>query len=224
MGQKVNPNGYRVGVIKPWTSLWYANKKEYRKNILEDYKIRKYLKEKHFNACISSIEIERMGSKVRVILNTSRPGVIIGKKGVEIEKIRGNLKDLTKSEVLLVIREIKRPELDGTLVAENIALQLTRRIAFRRAMKRSVFQSMKSGALGIKVSCSGRLGGADMARNEWYIKGRVPLQTIRADIDYGTAEAMTTYGKIGVKVWIFKGEIFREKNSIDKEVEEHADA
>jgi len=185
VGQKVNPNGYRVGVIKPWTSLWYANKKEYRKNILEDYKIRKYLKEKHFNACISSIEIERMGSKVRVILNTSRPGVIIGKKGVEIEKIRGNLKDLTKSEVLLVIREIKRPELDGTLVAENIALQLTRRIAFRRAMKRSVFQSMKSGALGIKVSCSGRLGGADMARNEWYIKGRVPLQTIRADIDYG---------------------------------------
>ncbi len=217
MGQKVHPVGFRVGVNKNWNSVWYANKKDYRKNLNEDIKIRKYLKKKLKQAGLSSINIERMGSKVRITLNTSRPGIVIGKKGSEIEKLKKELKNLTESEVLLVIREIKKPEMDAQLIAENIAMQLVRRIAFRRAMKKGVLQAMKSGAQGIKVMCSGRLAGADMARTEWYIRGRVPLQTLRADIDYGVAEAYTTYGLIGIKVWLCKGEIIEEKNSADKE-------
>lgn len=212
MGHKVHPYGYRLGVNKPWVSVWYAGKKEYRANLLEDIKIREFLKKRLFQAGIAGIGIERMGSKVRVTLNTSRPGIVIGKKGAEIEKLKKELKSITKAEVLLVIREIKKPEINAQLVAENIAQQLQRRIAFRRAMKKAVLQAMKSGALGIKVACSGRLAGADMARTEWYIKGRVPLQTLRADIDYGTTEALTTYGITGIKVWVFTGEIVEERN------------
>jgi small subunit ribosomal protein S3 len=212
VGHKVHPYGYRLGVNKPWVSVWYAGKKEYRSNLLEDIKIREFLKKRLFQAGIAGIGIERMGAKVRVTLNTSRPGIVIGKKGAEIEKLKVELKNITKAEVLLVIREIKKPETNAQLVAENIAMQLQRRIAFRRAMKKAVLQAMKSGALGIKVACSGRLAGADMARTEWYIKGRVPLQTLRADIDYGTTEALTTYGITGIKVWVFTGEIVEERN------------
>lgn len=211
MGQKVNPNGFRVGINKPWKSVWYANKKEYRQQLLEDIKIRQFLKEKLMQAGLSRIGIERMGSRVRITLNTSRPGIVIGKKGAEIDKLKKELKKFTSSEVLLVIREVKKPEINAQLVAENISMQITRRVAFRRAMKKAVLQAMKSGALGIRVACAGRLAGADMARTEWYIKGRVPLQTLRADIDYGTAEALTTYGITGIKVWIFTGEVLEEK-------------
>lgn len=218
MGQKVNPNGFRLGIIKSWKSLWFAPKKEYRKYILEDNRIREYIKKKYFDSGISSIDIERMGKRIRIILNTSRPGILIGKKGSNIEEIKKELKYFTDSEILLVIREVKRPEIDAQLVSENIALQLVRRVPFRRAMKRAVFQAMKSGALGIKVACAGRLAGSEIARTEWYIKGRVPLQTIRADIDYGTSEAQTTYGKIGVKVWVFKGEIITESRTNQKGV------
>lgn len=213
MGQKVNPNGFRTGVNKPWKSVWYAGKREYRQQLLEDIRIRKYLKEKLMQAGLSRIGIERMGSRVRITLNTSRPGIVIGKKGAEIDKLKKELKKFTKSEVLLVIREVKKPEINSVLVAENIAMQIQRRVAFRRAMKKAVLQAMKSGALGIRVACSGRLAGADMARTEWYIKGRVPLQTLRADIDYGTTEAMTTYGIIGIKVWIFTGEVLEDKKA-----------
>jgi len=211
VGQKVNPNGFRVGINKPWKSVWYANKKEYRQQLLEDIKIRQFLKEKLMQAGLSRIGIERMGSRVRITLNTSRPGIVIGKKGAEIDKLKKELKKFTSSEVLLVIREVKKPEINAQLVAENISMQITRRVAFRRAMKKAVLQAMKSGALGIRVACAGRLAGADMARTEWYIKGRVPLQTLRADIDYGTAEALTTYGITGIKVWIFTGEVLEEK-------------
>jgi small subunit ribosomal protein S3 len=224
MGQKVNPNGFRLGIIKGWKSLWYAPKRDYRKYILEDNKIREYIKKKYYDSGISSIDIERMGKRIRIILNTSRPGILIGKKGSNIEEIKNELKSFTGSEVLLVIREVKRPEIDAQLVSENIALQLVRRVPFRRAMKRAVFQAMKSGALGIKVACAGRLAGSEMARTEWYIKGRVPLQTIRSDIDYGTSEALTTYGKIGVKVWIFKGEIITENKTIEKGVTANVNA
>ena len=211
MGQKVNPNGFRLGVNKAWNSVWYFNKKEYRQNLMEDIKIRKFLRKRLNQAGISQISIERMSSKVRITLNTSRPGIVIGKKGAEIEKLKGELKMFTDSDVLIVIREVKKPELDAALVADGIAQQLIRRVAFRRAMKKAVLQTLKSGALGIKVMCGGRLAGADIARTEWYIKGRVPLQTLRAAIDYGTAEALTAYGIIGVKVWIFTGEILEDR-------------
>lgn len=213
MGQKVNPIGYRLGVNKAWSSVWYANKKEYRNNLIEDIKIRKFLKKRLYNAGIASVGIERMGEKVRITLSTSRPGMVIGKKGADIDKLKSELKRFTQSEVLLVIREVRKPELDATLVAENIAQQLIRRIAFRRAMKKAVLTTLKAGAQGIKVMCSGRLAGADIARTEWYIKGRVPLQTLRAAIDYGTAEALTQYGIIGVRVWICTGEILEEKGA-----------
>lgn len=213
MGQKVNPNGFRVGVNKPWKSVWYAGKKEYRQQLLEDIKIRKFLKAKLMQAGLSRIGIERMGSRVRITLNTSRPGIVIGKKGAEIDKLKKELKKFTNAEVLLVIREVKKPEINSVLIAENIAMQIQRRVAFRRAMKKAVLQAMKSGALGIRVACSGRLAGADMARTEWYIKGRVPLQTLRADIDYGTTEAMTTYGIIGIKVWVFTGEVMEDRKA-----------
>ncbi|WP_022850612.1 30S ribosomal protein S3 [Limisalsivibrio acetivorans] len=212
MGHKVHPYGYRLGVNKNWSSVWFAGKKTYRTQVLEDIKIREFLKKRLFQAGIANIGIERMGARLRITLNTSRPGIVIGKKGAEIEKLKKELKKFTDSEVLLVIREVKKPEINAQLVAENIAMQIQRRIAFRRAMKKAVLQAMKSGALGIKVACAGRLAGADMARTEWYIKGRVPLQTLRADIDYGTTDSLTTYGIIGVKVWVFTGEIVEERN------------
>ncbi len=219
MGQKVNPTGFRVGVSKPWNSVWYANKADYAKHLIEDIRIRTFLRKKLAQAGISQIVIERMSGKVRITLNSSRPGVVIGKKGAEIEKLKLELKKYTSSEALIVIREIKKPELDSKLVAEGIAQQLVRRVAFRRAMKKAVLQTLKSGALGIKVMCSGRLAGADIARSEWYIKGRVPLQTLRASIDYNTAEALTTFGIIGIKVWIFTGEILEDRSGTSKEVE-----
>jgi small subunit ribosomal protein S3 len=211
VGQKVNPTGFRIGINKPWSSTWYAGKADYRKNLIEDIKIRKFLKKKLYNAGIAQVGIERMGEKVRITLATSRPGMVIGKKGADIEILKNKLKQYTKAEVFLVIKEVRKPELNATLVAENIAGQLIRRIAFRRAMKKAVLTTLKAGADGIKVMCSGRLAGADIARTEWYIKGRVPLQTLRADIDYGTAEALTQYGIIGVKVWICNGEILEER-------------
>ncbi len=209
MGQKVHPIGFRLGINKDWPSRWFAEK-DYADLLHEDISIRRYLKERLYNAGISSIEIERPSYKskrVRIVINAARPGLIIGRKGAEIEKLREDLERKFKKEVNLTIREVRKPELDAQLVAENIAYQLERRVSFRRAMKRSVQAAMRAGAKGVKVSCSGRLAGAEIARTEWYREGRVPLQTIRADIDYGFAEALTKYGKIGVKVWIFKGEI-----------------
>jgi small subunit ribosomal protein S3 len=191
--------------------MWYSRKKDYRKNLIEDIRIRRYLKKRLANAGIAQITIERMGDKMRITLSTSRPGLVIGKKGDDIKLLKEDLKKYTQSSVFLAIHEERKPELNATLVAERIAGQLMRRIAFRRAMKKEVLSTIKAGARGIKVMCSGRLAGADIARTEWYIKGRVPLQTLRADIDYGTAEALTTYGIIGVKVWICNGEIREER-------------
>lgn len=206
MGQKVHPKGFRLGIIKTWDSKWFSER-EYAKLAVEDRNIRKIIKERFYHAGVSLIEIERAGNKVKVIINTARPGIVIGKKGVEIEALRKDLEQRFNREFTIDTKEVRRPELDATLVAENIALQLLRRVAFRRAMKRAVTAALKAGAKGIKVACSGRLGGAEMARYEWYREGRVPLHTLRADIDYGTAIAKTTYGVIGIKVWIFKGEV-----------------
>lgn len=213
MGQKVHPFGFRLGYNKNWQSRWYS-KKEYPAFVFEDHSIRKYVKKLLYAAGLSKIEIERASGKVRLILSTARPGIIIGRKGVEIEKLRSNLKHQFGREFVIEVNEIRRPETDAQLVAESVAQQLERRIAFRRAMKRTVAMARKFGAEGIKIGCAGRLAGAEIARSEWYRDGRVPLQTLRADIDYGYAEANTTYGKIGVKVWIFKGEI------LDTEVEQ----
>ena len=210
MGQKVNPHGLRVGVIKEWDSKWYADA-DFSDYLVEDYNIRKFLKEKLFAAGISKIEIERASDRVKVIIHTAKPGVVIGKGGNEIEVTKKELSKLTDKKVLVDIKEIKRPDKDAQLVAENIALQLENRISFRRAMKSCMSRTMKAGALGIKAACSGRLGGADMARTEFYSEGTIPLQTLRADIDYGFAEADTTYGKVGVKVWIYKGEVLPTK-------------
>jgi small subunit ribosomal protein S3 len=206
LGQKVNPIGLRLGIIKTWDSRWYAGKK-YAEYILEDHKIRKYFKEKMFHAGISKIEIERTSRRVRLRVFTSRPGIVIGKKGAEIAQLKKELEKVVSYEVMIDIQEVRKPEIDAQLVAENIALQIVRRVAFRRAMKRGMQSAMRFGAQGIKVICSGRLGGAEMARTEQYREGRVPLHTLRADIDYGFTEAKTTYGIIGVKVFIFKGEI-----------------
>lgn len=206
MGQKVNPIGLRLGIVKTWDSRWYAGKK-YADYILEDHKIRKFFKEKMFHAGISKIEIERSSKRVRLRIFTSRPGIVIGKKGAEIAQLKKELEKMVTSEVMIDIQEVRKPEIDAQLVAENIALQIERRVAFRRAMKRGMQSAMRFGAEGIKVICSGRLGGAEMARTEQYREGRVPLHTLRADIDYGFTEAKTTYGIIGVKVFIFKGEI-----------------
>ena len=211
MGQKVNPHGLRVGVIKDWDSKWYAEDADFSEFLVEDYNIRKFLKEKLFAAGISKIEIERASDRVKVIIYTAKPGVVIGKGGAEIEVTKKELAKLTDKKVLVDIKEIKRPDKDAQLVAENIALQLENRVSFRRAMKSCMSRTMKSGALGIKAACSGRLGGADMARTEFYSEGTIPLQTLRADIDYGFAEADTTYGKVGVKVWIYKGEVLPTK-------------
>ena len=231
MGRKVNPIAFRLGVNKQWSSNWYiANKRTYAKSVIEDTRIRKFLKAHLYTAGIAEIGIERMGTRIRITIHTSRPGLVIGKKGAEIDMLKKMVGKYTSSEVILVIKEIKRPEINATLVAESIAQQLQRRIAFRRAMKRTVLQALKSGAQGIRVSVSGRLAGADIARTEWYIRGRVPLQTLRADLDYGVAESLTTYGIIGIKVWIFKGEILdnREKQQQDgvasRGVTKHVDA
>jgi small subunit ribosomal protein S3 len=211
LGQKVNPIGFRLGVIKTWDSRWYA-KADYAKLLHEDLKLRSFLKKRLYSSGVSKIEIERAANKAKINIYTARPGLIIGKKGSEVETLKKELAKLTDKEIFLNIQEVRKPELDAQLVAENVALQLERRIAFRRAMKKSVTSALKFGAKGIRITCSGRLGGAEMSRTEWYREGRVPLHTLRADIDYGFAEAKTTYGIIGVKVFIFKGEILPGQN------------
>jgi len=210
LGQKVHPIGFRLGIVKSWDSRWYAGE-EYSGFVFEDYNIRKFLKKRAFQAGVAKIEIERAANKVRIRMHTARPGIVIGKKGSEIEKLKNDLEKVIRREVILDIQEVRKAEVDAQLVAENVAMQLVRRVAFRRAMKKSVSSALRFGAQGIKIACSGRLGGAEMARREWYREGRVPLHTLRADIDYGFAEAFTTYGVIGVKVTIFKGEILPEK-------------
>lgn len=202
----MHPTGFRLGILKTWDSKWFAAK-DYAKLVHEDSLIRSYIKERLFHAGIARVEIERAANKAKIRIFTARPGIVIGKKGAEIESLRRDLENKFKREILVDIQEVRRPELDATLVGENIALQLVRRVAFRRAMKRAVAAALKFGAKGVRVACAGRLGGAEMARREWYREGRVPLHTLRADIDYGTALARTTYGVIGVKVWIFKGEV-----------------
>jgi small subunit ribosomal protein S3 len=209
LGQKVNPIGLRLGIVKTWESRWFGGK-NYAEYILEDYKLRKFIKDKLYHAGVSRIEIERSSKRVRLRIYTSRPGIVIGKKGTEIAQLKNNIEKITDREVLIDIQEIRKPEIDAQLVAENVALQIERRVAFRRAMKRGVSSAMRFGALGVKIICSGRLGGAEMARTEWYREGRVPLHTLRADIDYGFIDARTTYGVIGVKVFIFKGEVLKK--------------
>ena len=209
MGQKAHPIGNRLGIVKTWDSRWYA-KKGYSDQLLEDISVRKALKEKLFHAGVPKIEIERAGQNMRVIIHTARPGIIIGKKGSEVEKLRKELKEMTGKEISIDIKEIRKPEVDAQLVAENIALQLEKRVAFRRAMKKSVASALRFGTLGVKISCAGRLAGAEIARSEWYREGRVPLHTFRADIDYGYARAKTTYGIIGIKVWMYHGDILPE--------------
>jgi len=220
MGQKINPIGLRLGIIRTWDSRWFAIK-EYAKLLHEDFKIRKYLGDALKLAGVARVLVERPAKKCRVTIHSARPGVVIGKKGQDIEKLKADIGKITASEVSLNIVEIRKPELDATLVAENIAQQLERRVAFRRAMKRAVQSAMRLGALGIRINCGGRLGGAEIARMEWYREGRVPLHTLRADVDYGVSTAFTNYGTCGVKVWIFKGEILdhdpfaTEKRQID---------
>ncbi len=216
MGQKVHPKGLRVGIIRGWESNWYADK-NYTELLHEDIKVRKYIKEKLFLAGISSVEIERAANRVKVSIHTAKPGIVIGRGGAEVENLRKTLEKMTDKKVSVNIVEIKKPELDAQLVAEGIAAQLVKRIAFRRAMKQAVSRTMRLGALGIKIACAGRLAGAEIARTEWYSEGKVPLHTLRADIDYGFAEADTTYGKIGVKVWLYKGEILPEMKSRKEE-------
>jgi len=209
LGQKVNPIGMRLGIVKTWESRWYADK-NYADYILEDFNIRKFLKKKLFHAGVSRIEIERSAKRIRLRIFTARPGIVIGKKGAEIEQLKRDIEKQVTQEVFIDIQEVRKPEIEAQLVAENVAMQISRRVAFRRAMKRGVTSAMRFGAEGIKIICAGRLGGAEMARTEWYKEGRVPLHTLRADIDYGFTEARTTYGLIGVKVFIFKGEIFKK--------------
>ncbi len=213
MGQKVNPIGFRLGVIKSWDSRWFADK-DYATFIEDDYRIRQFLNKKLSHAGISKIEIERWAKRIRLRIYTARPGIVIGKKGAEIEQLKKELEKMVPQEVVIDIHEVRKPEVDAQLVAENVSLQIIRRVAFRRAMKRGVASAMRFGAKGIKVCCSGRLGGAEMARTEWYKEGRIPLHTLRADIDYGFVGARTTYGIIGVKVWIFNGEILEKEKSV----------
>jgi len=213
LGQKVNPLGFRLGVIKSWDSRWFASK-DYARFVEDDFTIRQFLKKKLYHAGISKIEIERWAKRIRLRIYTARPGIVIGKKGAEIEQLKQELEKMVPQEVVIDIQEVRKPEVDAQLVAENVALQIVRRVAFRRAMKRGVASAMRFGAQGIKVCCSGRLGGAEMARSEWYKEGRIPLHTLRADIDYGFAEARTTYGLIGVKVWIFNGEILEKEKAV----------
>lgn len=206
MGQKVHPLGFRLGYVKTWNSRWYA-KKDYPQLLHEDLKIRGLVKEKLYHAGVSRIEIERSGNQIKLYISTARPGIIIGRKGAEVDKLKAELEAMTKRQVQINIKEIRKPELDAQLVAENIAMQLEKRVSYRRAMKKAVAAALRLGALGIKVHCAGRLGGAEIARKEWYREGRVPLHTLRADIDYGLAESKTTYGRIGVKVWIYRGDL-----------------
>ncbi len=214
MGQKVHPYGFRLGVNKPWKSNWYA-KKEFPELLQEDINLRKYLRKSLSHAGVSNLEIERSANRIRINIHTARPGIIIGKKGLEVDRLKEALqKIIGGKQVNLNIKEIRRAELDATLIAQNIALQLQKRISFRRAMKKAVQSSLRFGAKGIKIRCSGRLGGAEIARSEWYREGQVPLHTLRADIDYGTAEGLTTYGIIGIKVWVYKGEIFDDGKSL----------
>lgn len=208
MGQKVHPHGFRLGVTRTWDSRWFSQR-EYGTFLIEDLKLRQFVKKKLAQASVSKMEIERAAGKIRMIIHTARPGVVIGPKGAEIEKLRRQILRVTNKDVIVDVKEIRKPEVDAQLVAENLAQQLERRIAFRRAMKKSVSSALKSGAKGIRIATAGRLGGAEMARREWYREGRVPLHTLRADIDYGFARASTTYGVIGVKVWIFKGELIK---------------
>ncbi|MDN5346954.1 MAG: small subunit ribosomal protein [Clostridia bacterium] len=216
MGQKVHPKGLRIGIIRGWDTRWYA-RKEYKELLQEDVKIRQFIKKKCAQAGISTIEIERAANRIKIIIHTARPGIIIGRGGAEVENLRREIERLTGKQVNLNIVEIKKPELDAQLVAESIASQIEKRVAFRRAMKQAVSRALRMGAEGVKVACSGRLAGAEIARTEWYSEGKVPLHTLRADIDYGFAEALTTYGKIGVKVWIYKGEILPEKAQVQAE-------
>jgi small subunit ribosomal protein S3 len=209
LGQKTHPIGNRLGIIKSWDSRWYS-KRGYSEQLLDDISIRRSIKERLFHAGVPKIEIERAGQNIRVIIHTARPGIIIGKKGTEVERLRKDLKIMTGKEVAIDIKEIRKPEVDAQLVAENIALQLEKRVAFRRAMKKAVASAMRFGTLGVKISCSGRLAGAEIARSEWYREGRVPLHTFRADIDFGFSKARTTYGVIGIKVWMYHGDILPE--------------
>jgi len=212
LGQKTHPVGVRLGIVKTWDSRWYV-KKGYSEQLLEDIRIRKTLKERLFHAGVPRIEIERAGQNIKVIIHTARPGIIIGKKGAEVEKLRKDIKLMTGKEVAIDIKEIRKPEIDAQLVAENIALQLEKRVAFRRAMKKAVASALRFGILGVKIACSGRLAGAEIARSEWYREGRVPLHTFRADIDFGFTRARTTYGVIGVKVWMYHGDILPESRT-----------
>ena len=215
MGQKVHPNGFRLGIVKDWCSIWYAEKGEYADNLNTDIRVREFLRKKLANASISHIRIERPAKNARIIVHTARPGIVIGKKGEDIEALRRDVSRVMGVPVHIGVEEIRKPELDAYLVAESVANQLERRIMFRRAMKRAVTNSMRLGAQGIKLMVAGRLNGSEIARSEWYREGRVPLHTLRADIDYGFAEAKTTYGVIGVKVWIFKGEVFSRTDNLD---------
>lgn len=216
MGQKVNPIGLRLGIVKTWDSRWFSEKK-YAEYILEDHNIRKFLKEKLYHAGVSKIEIERSARRLKLRIYTARPGIVIGKKGQEIDKLKKVLEKMVSLEVFIDIQEVRKPEIDAQLVAENVALQIERRVAFRRAMKRGVSSAMRFGAQGVKIICAGRLGGAEMARTEWYKEGRIPLHTLRADLDYGFIEAKTTYGLIGIKVFIFKGEILNKQDDIQQQ-------
>ena len=217
MGQKVNPNGFRVGVIKDWNTRWYASKKDFADFLVEDRKIRDFVKKKYYQASISRIEIDRAAGKITVSIFTARPGLLIGKGGTGIDVIKEDIKKTIGKDVSVNIMEIRDPDADAQLVAENIASQLEKRISFRRAMKQSIFRAMKSGAKGIKIQCAGRLGGAEIARTEWYLEGQLPLSTLRADIDYGFAQAHTVYGVIGIKVWIYKGEVMERKPVVVEE-------
>lgn len=216
MGQKVHPKGFRIGVIRDWDSNWYADR-DYTDLLHEDYKLRNYIKDNFYTAGISRVEIQRTGNRVRITIHTAKPGIVIGRGGMEVEKLKADLIKMTGKSININIQEVKKPELDAQIVAENIAQQLEKRISFRRAMKQTVGRTMRAGAIGIKVAISGRLGGAEIARSEWYAEGKVPLHTLRADVDYGFAEANTTYGKIGVKVWVNRGEILPEAKQRPKQ-------
>lgn len=221
MGQKTHPHGFRLGFNKQWSSRWFAKGSDYSRLIHEDLKMKKIIKQRYYHAGITEVDVERVGPKIRVIVHTARPGIVIGRGGKEIESLKTFLQEIAQKEVYIDIREVDKPELDALLVGEGIAIQLEKRIAYRRAMRRAVDMSLKMGAKGIKVMCSGRLGGVEIARSEWYLKGQLPLQTLRADIDYGFTEAFTTYGQIGIKVWIYKGDVEKEKmTSQTAEVEE----
>ncbi|MGI5879587.1 MAG: 30S ribosomal protein S3 [Syntrophomonadaceae bacterium] len=223
MGQKVHPKGFRIGIIRDWDSNWYADR-DYSDLVHEDVKIRKYIKDRFYAAGIAKVEIQRTGTRMRVTVHTAKPGIVIGRGGTEVEVLKNELTKMTNKNVSINIQEIKKPELDAQIVAENVAQQLEKRISFRRAMKQTVQRSMRTGAVGIRIAISGRLGGAEIARTEWYSEGKVPLHTLRADIDYGFAEANTTYGKIGIKVWINRGEIMPEaKKRPDQKAVEEAD-